>query len=451
MQSVEQRYTNPDFHKEKLDTIAPTEIKHLSDENEALKKEIVKLKEIISSKERFVESKIRKRVFEILAPVLHIRDIRNFLHPDEELPHWKKEDLVAAVNLRCILPKNHKNHSYINNTKLVTYKKEIAEFILKPGVIMELLPHLDERHKDFLQHEKLGFLNLQEIDISTNLLCQEKILYGTLHGLFRKWKNLTYFNYHQPYSAEIISEIVEKVQIVNHVVTAIFINFSSSHLWSTFNIGITDDKKRYFPHPIYENLKVFAFVDPFELIKELRNYFLDFGFRFKDQILDKQCLEELLMLDASEVKAPNVLEQKHLDVTGVDRHGLGPVLQIFSNTTSECIRWCGSNGLLASEYWSECADFIETASKWFDLFNINNKHEKKTSGVYGSDIKLQNEVLDKMSFYMANIRIENHLNPLPVQKSIILNNLSLKEFLLYIQNQYNTKNNKIETVSFSFN
>lgn len=336
----------------------------------------------------------------------------------------------------------------MNNSKLVAYKKQIAEFNLKPGVIMELLPNIDERHKDFLPHEKLGFLHLQEINIATNIFCDEKIYYGTLHGLCRKWKNLTYFNYHQPFSDEIFNEVIEKIQIINHVVVAILTDLPTAHVYNYFSVGISEDKKRYFIHPIYDNLKVFAFVDPFELLKELRNYFLDFGFYYKDQILDKQCLEELLMLDANEVKVPCKLEQKHLEVDGADRHGVTLALQLFSNTTAECIRWCGSNGLLASEYWSECADFIKTVNDWFDLFNTNNKHEKKSFGIYGVDTKTQNEVLDKMSAFMANIRIENHLNLLPVQNYIILNNLSLKEFLPYTQSQYNTLNNKIEKISF---
>lgn len=72
-----------------------------------------------------------------------------------------------------------------------------------------------------------------------------------------------------------------------------------------------------------------------------------------------------------------------------------------------------------------------------------DKNEYKCA--YGINLVRQNEVLNKMSDLMTKLRVGSRKSLLPFQKGIILTNKSLKQFLPYLQEKYNS-----DTFQFSY-
>ena len=109
------------------------------------------------------------------------------------------------------------------------------------------------------------------------------------------------------------------------------------------------------------------------------------------------------------------------------------------------------------------ADFFKITNDWFDLFNSRRKHGKTIeSYAYGVDLERQNELLNRMSFFIKNVKVGKHKALLPFQKEILLNNKSLQTLFTYLQendttdafnNQYiltNTLNQDVLENLFSY-
>lgn len=220
---------------------------------------------------------------------------------------------------------------------------------------------------------------------------------------------------------------------------------TNSAVYNSLNVGIGEGQNCFFAHPSNDNLKVFVFADPPHLLKLIRNNFIDSGFHYEEELLNKECLEELLLLNKSDLRIPYKLEQKHIDASGSERQKVSLAAQVFSNTTAEAVRWFGSNGFFSCENWEACAEFFKATNDWFDLFNSKSKYGKTVaSSAYGVDLQKQNDVLNTMTTYMQLITVGNHKTLLPFQKAIILNNSSLQQLLPYLKNIYNSDDFEIQ-------
>lgn len=170
-------------------------------------------------------------------------------------------------------------------------------------------------------------------------------------ALFHKWKQPVFYNYDTPLRKHIVLEVVENLYDAGYIVIAVTCDQESSNssVWKRLNVGIEENQKCYLAHPKDENLKVFVFADPPHLLKNLRNNLFDNGFTLDNKVIDKRYLERLLALNKNELKITYKLEQKHIDVQGNESQNVGYAAAVFSNNTSESVRWCGMNGFYYDE------------------------------------------------------------------------------------------------------
>lgn len=98
------------------------------------------------------------------------------------------------------------------------------------------------------------------------------------------------------------------------------------------------------------------------------------------------------------------LTMKHITVTGSERQNVRMAAQILSHTTAVNLR----RHFGQYEEALLLAEIIEKINAWFDVMNsyqiYNTVPSKKC---YGTDIQLQNGILDDMAEFISNMRTLN--------------------------------------------
>lgn len=211
-------------------------------------------------------------------------------------------------------------------------------------------------------------------------------------------------------------------------------------LWSELNIDCRSDKVEstcFFQHPQNHALKIFVFADVPHLIKLLRNHFFDSGFEINGQLYTKRLLEELLALNSRDLKIAFNLTQKHLDVRNQQQQSVKLAAQIFSRRNALAIKYCGEHGFFSEDQtWDELSKMLLLINDWFDVCNSQGKYGQHGTEAYGVDLKNQDEIFDKMSRFVLNLRVKRKSHLLPFQKGILLMNASLKGLLQYLKETY---------------
>lgn len=113
------------------------------------------------------------------------------------------------------------------------------------------------------------------------------------------------------------------------------------------------------------------------------------------------------------------LSLRHLTVKGAERQNVRLAAELLSHTTAVNLR------RHFGEYREAIllAEIIETIDRWFDLMNSHQLHQGiPFKSAYGTDLGIQNKVLDDMAYLMQNIRtLSQHC--LPAATHIQVNNL----------------------------
>lgn len=194
---------------------------------------------------------------------------------------------------------------------LSTLRTRAAAVQLDPGVLDEVLSVMKTKGKDLTEMDKLCVLCFDEVYISQGIEINRKeerkvgshktVQLRMARGVFKPWRQPIYYNYDQPLTSGILKGTIEKLYDVGCTVIAATTGLGSTNsaVWDELHIGITDDIKCCFPHPRNEDLKFFVFADPPHLLKLIRNNLIDTGFHFENKFLNKQCLEEVLLLNKS--------------------------------------------------------------------------------------------------------------------------------------------------------
>lgn len=335
-----------------------------------------------------------------------------------------------------------------------------SKFLVKPGILDSVLNIMDTKGQKLSVAEKLTVLTFDEVYISNKIDIErrEQKVYGPhktcqvvmARGLFGSWKQPVYYDFSKPMTKDVLFEIIEALHKRGYIVVAVANDMGSTNmgLWKDLDVGVetsTTDKrqikiKNFFVNPADKALKIFVFADVPHLIKLLRNNLLDAGFLFDDCILSKSLLEELLALNAGDLKAAFNLTRDHLDVKGFQRQKVKLAAQVFSRRNAKAMRSCGEQGFLKSKYWEAMADMLELANNWFDVLNTQSKfgcHEGLRA--YGLRLDEQNDTLDRMTEFASTMRVCGKKNLMPFQKGILLVNKSLKDLFMYVKETYTCK------------
>lgn len=376
---------------------------------------------------------------------------------------WSSEDIISAIALRSLSPKAYRYFRNVKNFPLpcaATLNNWAASFNVAPGILTDVFKVMIDKGKDLSTVEKLTVITFDEIYISNKLDLErrEQKIYGShktcqfvmARGLFKNWKQPIYYNYDESMSREILFALLQHLHRAGYIVAAITCDMSPTNmrLWKDLNIGVNSQshcnnkemKQCFITHPMDNSLKIFFFADVPHLLKLARNNLFDSGFRVKDNVADKRCLEELLKLNANDLKIAYKISHTHLDAKGTQRQNVKLAAQIFANQNALAIRWCGSNGLLHSVNWKHTADILKLFNDWFDVFNSSSQYGRHSGlHAYGTNLDVQNETINKMNAFITEMRVGQKTNLLPFQKGILVCNESLQEMFTYIQNKYSSE------------
>lgn len=261
--------------------------------------------------------------------------------------------------------------------------------------------------------------------------------------LFKKWRQPVYCNFDVSMSRNILFTVIQDLYEIGYIVVAVTCDMGSSNmkLWKDLNIGVenyshskdktitTDiEKKCFIMYPANNSLKIVFYADVSHLLKLARNNFVDSGFKFKGNLVDKTCLEQLLTLNNSDLKICHKLSRAHLDAKGTQRQNVKLAAQIFSNTNTLTIKWCGENAFLGNTQWKNTSEILKLFNDWFDIFNSTFKYGKcSISNAYGINIEEQNKIINNMNEFMMEMRIG--------KKKFIIKVYSKKEFY-YVTDRY---------------
>lgn len=241
---------------------------------------------------------------------------------------------------------------------------------------------------------------------------------------------------------EILLDIVSQAYDHGYTVVSTVCDMGPSNqkLLSSLNIGTMPGQNRYFAHPNNKESKIFVRYDDPHLIKLIRNHFLDTGFILNGAQITTKSVAALAKLQLnSDLKIVPGLIGKMLNVVGSERQKVKWATKLLSKRVANAIRFLGRKGFLIDDlFWEETADFVELVNDWFDVCNSHTKYGSHP-GIhgYGVSLEYQSKILDRMSYVMENIRsISKNSRMLPFQKGIILNNMALKELLVYLKQKY---------------
>lgn len=96
------------------------------------------------------------------------------------------------------------------------------------------------------------------------------------------------------------------------------------------------------------------FSDVPHLLKLLRNHFLDEGFLINGKEVKKEIVEQLLILNNTELSVTHKISSANLTVAGAGRQKVKLAAKLFSHTVAQAITRAASLGFLSGENWDEC-------------------------------------------------------------------------------------------------
>lgn len=185
-------------------------------------------------------------------------------------------------------------------------------------------------------------------------------------GLFSNWKQPIFIAFDKKITKEILFNIITELHQISFNVVACVSDCGASNvgLWKVLGVDIINTS---FKHPISNN-NIYMFADVPHLLKLLRNWLLDKGFKLKDNsILNKNPLQALVALTDSEVNACWKINQKHLDVEKTNRQNVRLAAQLLSNNVSTALsRYKPGEDKVMAE---NLGHFIGDIDLWFDIFN----------------------------------------------------------------------------------
>lgn len=245
-----------------------------------------------------------------------------------------------------------------------------------------------------------------------------------VRGLFSNWKQPVYLGFDQKMTKDILMQVINELYQISFNVVACVSDCGGSNvgLWNALEISLD---KTFFEHPV-TNKNIYMFADAPHLLKLLRNWLLDKGFRLNNDIqIDRSPLENLLQLNRQEVSPCYKLTEKHVLCEKTQRQNVRLAAQLISNTVGCALRRQkpGSDKTKAENL----GEFICIMNTWFDIFNsYTEKGTVPTKNAYGVNLEIQITHLDKVSKIISEMRPIGKNAMQTFQKGIIMSIKSLQ-------------------------
>lgn len=136
------------------------------------------------------------------------------------------------------------------------------------------------------------------------------------------------------------------------------------------------------------------FSDVPHLLKLLRNWFIDGGFKLQDEtILNKFKIREIIETNP-EISPIFKLSLHHITLTGSDRQNVRVASQLFSHSLATYLR----KHFPYDPQVQKLSKFIELVNKWFDICNSYTFFAFGYKKPYGTNLQEQDLVLGLFNY-----------------------------------------------------
>ncbi|XP_003426107.5 uncharacterized protein LOC100678215 [Nasonia vitripennis] len=395
---------------------------------------------------------VNKRVRDILKNVFSTNQIDKLINPFKSKIKWSIEDIISAISLQNI---SLKAYSYLRNNNyplpgLSTIRKWTANIKVAEGLLTDILTVMKHRTKSLSVFQKIVILNFGEISIA-----QKNCQICIVRGLFYKWIQPIYYSFDKTLTTNIVKEIISKLYDAEYIVVAITSNYQSfdDQIWTDLNIGVQNSRKCYFDHPKTSSYKVFVFPCESNLLSLIGQYFFKSGFIVNGKQVNKRCLEEIAEINKNS-PGENVykLTSEFLGTYKSDQSAF-LIKKLFTKEIASEITYFGHEKFILYKDWKYVAEFFESLGNWIDLCNSQVEEGfKEGEEPYGFHLEYQNKVMNKMEKLMLTTKIVDSEKSSIIQDQVILKSNSLKELLIYLQQNFSIEDfqiNYILTARFS--
>jgi len=251
-------------------------------------------------------------------------------------------------------------------------------------------------------------------------------------GVASPWKQPIYIDFDKKMTKEILFNIIEKLDQIGFKTICCVSDCGGGNvgLWRALDIS--------YENPVFSlpNGREIIYVpDAPHILKLIRNWLLDTGFQYNDQIINKKPLESLINTTSTVLSICHKLSADHLTCEGPQRQEVRLASQLLSHTTSTALLHCHNKLKEDTKLIENVANFIELVNNWFDLVNVSHPNDNRTpyKQPYGNNIEKQNLLLDKMYDTFLNMRCIGKIGLQIFQKAILMHISGTKALLKVLQ------------------
>lgn len=395
------------------------------------------------NRQTVLESKIKEKLKTVFT-----KNQLDLLLGNKERVKWTNEEISLALTLRYL---GKRTYMYLKRKcnfplpSLSTLNRWITNINVRQGYFDDIFQLMKTAGEKMEKHEKVSVLMYDEMKVKETYEYDQKFdqVIGphkqmqviVLRGLFSNWKQPIFLDFDTSITPEILTIAINKTQSCGFDVVACVSDMGGGNygMWKKLNVSID---KPWFENPSDESKKVFMFADAPHMLKLLRNWFLDTGFQFNDEIfVDKTPILALLELDSHELKVCHKLTEKHVLCEGAERQNVRLAAQLFSHAVSKALEVYKPGN---DESIGHLSQFINTVNDWFDLMNtyVPKKSLQSLKCGYGLFEEEQETCLDKMFEIVSLIRCKGKKKMLPFQKGILMSVSATKGLLAYVKKEY---------------
>ncbi|XP_041451514.1 uncharacterized protein LOC111065350 isoform X1 [Drosophila obscura] len=354
---------------------------------------------------------------------------------------WSSEDISAGICLHAAGPRAYR-HLLKKGFPLPcisTLHRWSQTVEINPGplhFIFELMEAAVDRENE----DKLCVLCFDEMKIRVACSATKPRNYvqvAMAQGLCKSWKQPIYYDFDKPMTMDTLHMLIKRLYTAQYHVVAMVSDMGSanSKLWT--QLGISTEKT-WFEHPANAEMKIYVFADVPQLVKQIRNHFLDTGLVVNGNIISAGTVKQAMNLaSASDLSVSWKITDEHLNVNFTERQKIKFATQLLSSNTASAIRRCQQLGLQVDNA-SETADFITLANDWFDMFNVklSTANSIATKQPFGKSLNEQRKLIGEMTAVMSALKVPSSKQKHPFQKGVIVSNTSLDQLFQYVGTQY---------------
>lgn len=290
-------------------------------------------------------------------------------------------------------------------------------------------------------YEKLTILMFDEVKISNTMeydVLREEVVgpqsqmqVVMARGIASQWKQPIFVGFDQKMTKSIFFSIIDRLDQIGFNVLCCVSDCGSG------NVGLWKALDVTYENPVCSTPsgKEIVFIpDAPHILKLIRNWLLDIGFQFNEQLINKKPLESLIKQTSTEINICHKLSEEHLTCEGPQRQKVKLASQLLSHTTATAL--LHYKPIDDIKLLNDTANFIKLVNNWFDLCNIShsNNHSTPFTAPYGLYLDDQDSLLDKMYNTFLFMRCNGKYSLQIFQKAVLMHINGLKLLLKIVRN-----------------